>query len=85
MFFIVDHNFWTRNLSKSSKVSKVLDFSLVSNKSFSKILQSGGLGLGPDELGQKGSTCDITHKKSKIKIIFFFIADSKTCWVFWGF
>jgi len=27
---------------------------------------------------------DVTHKKNKTKH-FFFIVDSKTCWVFWGF
>ena len=48
--FILDHNFWTRNRSKSSKVSKDSD----SNKNLSEILPSSGLGLGPDEVGQKG-------------------------------
>jgi len=33
------------------KVSKGLDFSLVSNKSLSEILLPSGLGLGPDEVG----------------------------------
>jgi len=30
-----------------------LDFSLVSNKNFSEILPSNGLGLGLDEVGQR--------------------------------
>jgi len=34
--FILDHNFWTWNPSKSSKVSKDSDCSLVSNKNFSE-------------------------------------------------
>jgi len=48
------------------KVSKDLDFSLVSNKSLSEILPSSSLGLGTNEVGQKGlknSTYDVTHKK----------------------
>jgi len=52
----------------------------------SKILPSSGLGPGLDKVGQRGqkySTYDISHKKTKPQI--FFIADSKTCQVFWGF
>jgi len=49
--FILDHNIWTRNLSKSIKVSKDSDFSLISNKNLSKILPSSGWGLGADEVG----------------------------------
>ena len=52
--FIRDHNFWTRNPSKSIKVSKDLDFSLVSSKNLSKILPSSGLGLEPDKVGHEG-------------------------------
>jgi len=47
-----DHNIWTRNLSRSSKVSKESDCRLVSNKIFSEILASNGLGPGPNEVGQ---------------------------------
>jgi len=36
------------------KVSKDSDFSLVSNKNFRELLPSSRLGLGPDEVGQKG-------------------------------
>jgi len=50
----LDHNFWTQNLSKSSKVSKDLDCSPVSNKNFREILPSNGLGPGPGEVGQGG-------------------------------
>ena len=38
------HNFSTRNLSKSSKVSEGLGFSLVCNKNLVEILSSSGLG-----------------------------------------
>ena len=48
----LDHIFWTLNLSRSSKVSKDSDCSLVSNKNFSEILPSNG--LGPGEVGQGG-------------------------------
>jgi len=50
--FIIDHNFWTQNLSKSIKVLKDSDFRLVSNKNLSDILPSSGLGLEPDEVDQ---------------------------------
>ena len=49
-----NHNFWMRNPSRSSKVSKESDLSLVSNKNLSKILPSNGLGPGPGEVGQVG-------------------------------
>jgi len=40
-----------------------LDFNLVSNKIFSKILPSSSLGPGPDEVGQSGlKVYDVTHK-----------------------
>jgi len=48
------YNFWTRNLSKLSKVPKVSDFNLVSNKNVSEILLSSSLSRGPDEVSQKG-------------------------------
>ena len=46
------HNFWTQNLSRSSKVSKDSGCSLVSQKSFSEILPSNGFGPGPGKVGQ---------------------------------
>jgi len=50
----LDHNFWTRNLSRSSKVSKDSDCSLESKKkNFSEILPSNGWRPGPGEVGQK--------------------------------
>jgi len=52
ILFTLDHNFWTWNPSRSSKVSKDSDCSLVSNKSFSEILSSHGLSPGPGEVGQ---------------------------------
>ena len=86
--FILDHNFWTRNFSRSSKVSKDSDFSLLSNKNFSEILPSSS--LGPGEVGQGGlrvfhsqrhsqEICNPQPKK------FFFVANYKTCQVFWAF
>jgi len=56
IFTTIDHNFCTQNPSRSSKVSKHLDCSLVSNKNFSEILPSSGLDPGPDEEGQGGLT-----------------------------
>jgi len=48
----LDHNVWTLIPNRSSKVSKDMDCSLVSNKNISEILPSNGLGLG--EVGQGG-------------------------------
>jgi len=81
--FILDHNFWTRNPRRSSKVSKELDFNLVSNKNLSEILPSSSLGLGPDEVGQKGLKQLYLwhHSQKKRNPKFFFIADAKTCWI----
>jgi len=62
----LDRNFWTWNSSRSSKVSKDLDCSLVSNKNSSEILPSNGWQPGLGEVGQggqKSSTYDVTHKK----------------------
>jgi len=41
-------------IHKSSKVSKDLDCTLVSNQNFSKIIPSIGLGPGPGKVGQGG-------------------------------
>jgi len=46
------HDFWTWNPSRSSKVSKDSDCSLLPNKNFSEILSSNI--LGPGEVGQGG-------------------------------
>jgi len=43
IFITLDHNFWTWNLSRSSKVSKDSDCSLVSNKNLSEILPCNSL------------------------------------------
>jgi len=51
ILFVLGHNFWTRNPSKSIKVSKDSDFCLVFNKNLSELLPSSNLGLGPDEVG----------------------------------
>ena len=83
--FILNHNVWTRNARKLIKVSKDSDSSLVTNENISDIFPSSGW---PDNMSQNGLktylTYDITHKKPKTKTIFF-IADSKTSPVFWGF
>ena len=34
ILFLLGHNFWTKNVKKSIKGSKVLDSSLVSNENF---------------------------------------------------
>jgi len=47
------HNFWTQNPRKSIKGSNNPDFSPISTKNMSEVRQSNGLGLGPDDLGQK--------------------------------
>jgi len=52
--FTLDHNFRTQNPTKSSKISKDSDCSLVSNKNFSEILPSNGFRSGPGEVGQGG-------------------------------
>jgi len=43
------------------------------------------LGLGSIEVGLKLLHLDVTHKKSETQNPNFFIADMKTCQVFWGF
>jgi len=52
MFTNLHHNFRTRNPSRSSKVSKDSDYSLVSNKNFSEILPPNGWRPGPGKVGQ---------------------------------
>ena len=52
IFTNLHHNFWTRNPSRSSKVSKDSDCSLVSSKNFSEILQPNGWRLKPGKVGQ---------------------------------
>jgi len=54
MFTNLDHNFWTRNPSRLSKVSKDSDCSLESNKNFSEILPSNSWHPGPGNVGQGG-------------------------------
>jgi len=51
LIFFIDHNFGTQNPSRSSKLSKGSDFSMVSKKNSSKILPSIGLVPGPDKVG----------------------------------
>ena len=83
----LDHNFWTPNPSRSSKVSKDPDCGLVPNKNFSEILPSNG--LGPGEVGQgdlivlylwchSQKICTPNQKN-------FSSAYYKTCQVFWVF
>jgi len=54
MFISLDYNFWTRNPSRSSKISKDSDYNLDSSKNFSKLLPSNSLGSGPAEVSQGG-------------------------------
>ena len=83
----LDHNFWTWNPSRSSKVSKDLDCSLVSNKNFSKILPSNGWRPGPDEVWQGGlKALHLWRHSQKIRTLtqkIFSSADYKICRVFW--
>ena len=59
-------NFWTRNPSKSSKVSKDSDFSLVSNKkTWAKYYHLAIGAQGQMKWVKKYFTYDVTHKKSK--------------------
>ena len=86
LFF--SHKLWTQNNSKSYKVSKDLDFSLVSNKNFSEILHLAVWAWDQmkwTKKAKKNSTYDVTHKKKSQNQKFFFITDAKTCWIFWGF
>jgi len=46
ILFLLGHNFWTKNVRKSIKGSKVTDSSLVSNENFNEILSSIGWALG---------------------------------------
>jgi len=54
MFTNLHHNFWNWNPSRSSKVSKDSDCSLVSSKNFSEILSPNGWCPGPGKVGQGG-------------------------------
>jgi len=85
----LDHNFWTRNPSRSSKVSKDSDCSLESNKNSTKILPSNGWCPGPGEVGQDcqkvlrlSRHSQITTPSTKKN---FSSANIKTCRVFWHF
>jgi len=76
--------------SKSSKVSKDSDCSLVSNKNFSEILISNGWRPGPVEVGQGGQK--VLHlwrhsQKTRIPLPkkFFSSANYKTCRIFKAF
>jgi len=46
--FILDHNFWTRNVRKSIKGSKDSDSSSVFDENFSKTLWPSGWALGQE-------------------------------------
>jgi len=76
-------------LSRSSKLSKDSDFSLVSNKNFSEILPSNGWCLGPDEVGQGGQKVLHLWRHSQKNVpptkTYFSIANYKTCRIFWHF
>jgi len=86
IFITLYHNFWSRNPSKSSKVSKDSDCSLVSNNIFSEILPSGSLGPGPGEVGQGGlKALHLWHHSKNPHLQtkkIFFVGNYKTCRVF---
>jgi len=74
----------------SSKVIKSSDCSLVSNKNFSEILPSNGLGPRPGEVrqrGLKGLQCwrHSQNIRTPNQKMFFSSAEQKTCHVFWAF
>ena len=54
IFMNLYHNFWTCNPSRSSKVSKDSNCSLVSSKNFSEIQPPNGWCPGPGKVGQGG-------------------------------
>jgi len=68
IFTNLDHNFWTRNPNRSSKVSKDLDCNLVSSKNFSEILPPNSWRPGPGKVGQGG-----------LKVLYLWCHSQKTC------
>ena len=86
-FINFDHNFWTRNPSRSSKLSKDSNCSLVSNKNFSEILPSNGWRPRPGEVGQKvfHLWCHSQKNPDPPTKKYFSSANYKTCCVFWHF
>jgi len=87
--FTLDYNFWTRKPSRSFKVSKDSDCSLVSNKNFSEILPSNCVGIGPGEVGRWPKNPSLVTSSQETRTPqakkFFLSAIYKTCWVFWAF
>jgi len=85
----LDCNFWTRNPSRSSRVSKDSDCSLVSNTSFGKhyhLMVWAQCQVKWARVTWITSTYDVTHKKMcNPNQKLFFIANYKTCQVFWAF
>jgi len=82
------HNFLTQNPSRSSKVSKDSDCSLVSSKSFSEILPPNGWRPRPGKVGQGG--LKVLHlqshsQKARTPRAKIFFPVQKTCHVFWDF
>ena len=74
----------------SSEVLKSSDCTLVSNKNFSEILPSNGLGPRPGEVrqgGLKGLQCwrHSQNIRTPNQKMFFSSAEQKTCHVFWAF
>jgi len=64
-------------------VSKDSDSSLVTNENFSEIFMSDGWGQVRYQQPEmaKNLPYHVTNKNTKPKTKIFFIADSKTCWV----
>jgi len=76
--------------SRSSKVSKDSDCSIVSSENFSEILPPNGWRPGPGKVGQGGLKAFHLWRHSQNPASpkaknFFSSADRKTCHVFWDF
>ena len=89
ILLILGHTLWTQDPRKSIKGSKNSDSSLVSNKNLSEILPFSGLDLGQVTWAKMAT--NLLHlwrhsqKTWNPKPTSFFIANSKTCRIFWGF
>jgi len=85
--YFFGHYFWTRNFRKPIRGSKDSDFSLVSDKNLSEILSSSDWALGQETLAKTDKNLPHLwcHSQKNETQQFFFIANLKTCHIFWGF
>jgi len=83
------HNFLTRNVRKSIKISSDSDSRLVSNENLNELLPSSSWALGQVTRAKMSENLpNLWRHSQKMKPKtqnYFCIADSKTCRVFWGF